>query len=134
MPSPRYPHLNLPESPEILGFTSHGGGPGDKRFPVRDRQTHGAFLKKRLEQAWIVAENQRVVSHSNRHGMYLEFESDPDFELTLKSLEDLSSKQIRLLNVRKEMRPVQNPETGEKHEQVITYATVYVSHNNKSLT
>lgn len=60
-------------------------------------------------------------SHANREGGYLEFKSDPGAVLVTKSLEDLRSKRIRLLNVRTVV------EGGEE----TTFATVYVANDKK---
>ena len=90
------------------------------RLRERDRRAHSAHLRQRLEQAWHDAENQQAVLHVERTGAYLEFESEPGFDLAISSLERLQSG-IRLLNVRREG-------TGETER---TLATVYVPHNRR---
>lgn len=59
---------------------------------------------------------KQAVAHADRHGAYLEFSSEPNFDLVLKSLETQSG--IRLLNVHKD---------GAEGSQ-ITRATVFVPH------
>jgi hypothetical protein len=71
----------------------------------------------KFNDAWQEAENEQAVYHADRSGVYLEFISDVGFDLVTKSLEDLRSKKVRLLNVRTE---------GEE-DQKVTYATVYVA-------
>jgi hypothetical protein len=82
-------------------------------------------LRKQFNSAWqLVEEQQQAVSHSTRSGIYLEFKSDPDSELNLKSLENLPKK-IRLLNVREEI------EIDDETEQTTLFATVFVPHKQK---
>jgi len=76
---------------------------------------------QRLNAAWREAETEQAVHHADRNGVYIEFKSDPGADLVTKSLEDLRSKQVRLLNVRTE---------GER-DNPVTYATVYVAHEKK---
>ncbi len=57
--------------------------------------------------------------------------SDPGAELITKSLEEMRSKQVRLLNVRSVTEKVQDSETGETTDQITTYATVYVANSKK---
>lgn len=76
---------------------------------------------QRFNAAWQEAETEQAVHHTDRDGVYIEFKSDPGADLVTKSLEDLRSKQVRLLNVRTE---------GER-DNLVTYATVYVAHEKK---
>jgi hypothetical protein len=72
-------------------------------------------VKRALEAAWQQANDRRAVAHSSRQGVYLEFSSEPGFDLTLKSLESRQAG-IKLLNVRTE---------GQEGEEV-TRATVFI--------
>ncbi|MCT0218475.1 S8 family peptidase [Synechococcus sp. CS-1329] len=72
-------------------------------------------MRRALETAWQQAEERRAVAHSSRQGVYLEFSSEPGFNLTLKSLESRQAG-IKLLNVRTE---------GQDGEE-ITRATVFI--------
>lgn len=92
-----------------------------KNIPSRDPQAHAQYLKRKLEEAWQTAEQQVAVSHSERTGSYLEFKSDPGAAFVIKSLEDLRSKKVRLMNIREAV------EDGE----TVTYATVYIAHEKK---
>jgi hypothetical protein len=65
------------------------------------RESHAEYLSRRLREAWAAAENRQAVTHVDRHGIYLEFSSEPGFDLVLKSLEARRSG-ILLLNVRTE--------------------------------
>lgn len=112
----RLPHLVVAGTAqaEPYGVPQQGGGE-PRQPPPRNRSDHGTRLRAQLEQAWGEAqqseERQAAVSVGTQHGVYLEFESDPGFELAFKSLEFTPSG-ILLLSVREEQR--------------ITYATVYV--------
>ena len=121
MPNGNYPHLYLPGPTDTQGFTNPRRGGSSTRLMVRDRRAHSAHLRQRLEQAWHEGENQQAVLHVERSGAYLEFESEPGFDLAISSLERLQSG-IRLLNVRREG-------TGETER---TLATVYVPHNRRA--
>lgn len=120
MPGERFRHIFLPGPSSAMGFTNPRGGGSAPRIPQRQRQGHSSYLRQRLEEAWTEAEHRRAVSHAERHGVYLDFFSDPDFNLKLQSLEARRSG-IRLLNVRKV--------PGADGEQTI--ATVFVPYNQR---
>lgn len=121
MTNGRLRHIFLSGSPVVEGFTSPFSGRAEKRIPKRNRQDHSSFLISRFNDAWREAENEQAVYHGGRNGVYIEFKSDPGAELVTKSLEDIRSKKVRLLNVR----------TEKEGDQTITYATVYVAHEKK---
>ena len=128
MSPPKKPHIVLTDAPQTLLYTTTttgraGGGP-----PPRDRNHHGRALQQKFAQAWLQADQERAVNHADRNGVYLEFISDPGAELVTKSLEDMRSKQVRLLNIREVKLPSAD---GESDEQVQTYATVYVANDQK---
>ena len=127
----RFPHILLREQPENSVFTTIPRQGGEKRIPERERKPHSLFLKNRLAQAWKSAVDVRAVAHIERHGVYLEFRSDPGADLVTKSLEDMRSKKIRLLNIRTEKETVTNAVTKQNEENVITYATVFVANEKK---
>ena len=128
MPIGKLPHIVLTVPPEVNAYTTPNGG-GNSVAPLREREPHGQFLQKQLRVAWESAEEEQAVSFCTRNGIYLEFASDPDFELNLKSLENITNR-IRLLNVRKKSKPVAAFSDEDKNQKVI-YATVYVPHNKK---
>ncbi len=131
MAETRLPHILLRDKPENSIFTSTLSNPKKPNIPLRQRDLHSKFLKSRLEQAWYSAENERAVAHIERNGVYIEFKSDPGADLVIKSLEDLKSKKVRLLNVRTEKEIVPDITTDESKEVVTTYATVYVANEKK---
>lgn len=133
MPETRLQHIFLSKRPENIDFTSTRSFGGKKRIPPRARDTHSALLKQRFEQAWQTAESEWAVAQIERHGVYLEFKSDPGADLVTKSLEDMRSKKVRLLNVRTATETIQNETTKEPEEVVTTYATVYVANEKKDL-
>ncbi len=130
MPSERLPHIVLTDFFESSSYTSTSSVVLDKTPAYRNRMTHGQYLQRKFDQAWSESEQERVVAHSARDGVYLEFISDPDAELVTKSLEEMRSKQVRLLNIREVKSFIENC-NGEKEELVTTYATVYVGDAQK---
>ena len=116
MGNERFPHLFLP-GPSLSrnDYSNPRGGGGGSRLPSRDRPTHAEFVKRALESAWQQADDRRAVAHSSREGVYLEFSSEPGFNLTLKSLESRQAG-IKLLNVR----------TEEQGGAEVTRATVFI--------
>lgn len=68
--------------------------PGPKhKHPVRDRQQHGQTLLTKLErireEAVEVGREQSAFGIDTGNGIYLQFESDPEFDLKLESLESV---------------------------------------------
>lgn len=96
-----YEHIFLRGPTETRRFTSPQQGGSSPRIPPRDRARHARLVEERLRAAWQAAEQQRAVAHADRNGVYLEFYSEPGFDLALTSLEARRSG-IRLLNVKKE--------------------------------
>jgi hypothetical protein len=122
----KLPHIVLPDKPESRPYTSTSSGIIPKVLIPRSRVQHGAYLQNQFKKAWDDSRGGQLALAGARNGVYLEFVSDPDAELVTKSLDDMRSKEIRLLNVRKEEIP-----SG----QVVTLATVYVSnHKRKHFT
>jgi hypothetical protein len=130
----RYRHIAL-DSPAREDFKSVGSGGQNPRIPIRNPKTHSDFLSHNFRNAWAAAENDQAVAHVTRKGVYLEFKSDPGFDLVTKSLENMrprsKEKQIRLLNIRTETDQVINQDTGELESVETTYATVYIPHEKK---
>lgn len=132
MAEKRLPHITLTKPPETTIYTTTAPGRGSELAnPVRDREYHGKFILGQLKRAWDHAEQERVVSHATRNGVYLEFNSDADFELATQSLEDLGKK-VRLLNIRKLSEIVADKESGVSTEKITTFATVYVPNKEKA--
>ena len=117
-----FPHLYLPGPTETHPFTAPRGGGGRFTNPVRDRTNHAIALQRKLEAAWLAADDARSVSQAVRGGVYVEFASEPGFQLVFESLENIRSG-IRLLNVRR----------GVVAGQEETLATVFVPDENRSL-
>jgi hypothetical protein len=116
MPAERFSHLFLPgPSEKREDFSSPRRGGESPRLRAQDRPTHAAHVRNRLEAAWQEAGQRYAVAHADRDGVYLEFSSEPGFDLVLRSLEAQRSG-IRLLNVKKV-----GPEGSET-----TRATVFV--------
>lgn len=125
------PHLFL-KPPKPSRFTSIQQVVTKTPIPHRNRSQHSAYLKNRLRKAWEASRDESVVHHTSRNGVYLEFKGWPNIELATKSLEEMRSKKIRLLNVRTEVT-----ETGDALEnndlriEKTDYATVYVANEKK---
>ncbi|MBU3947242.1 MAG: S8 family peptidase [Proteobacteria bacterium] len=130
----RFRHIVLAHPSSEEKFKSIGSGGREPRIPERDRPFHSNFLSNKLQNAWALAESEQAVAHVDRKGVYIEFKSDPGFDLVTKSLEDrrTKDKQIRLLNVRVATEQVQNEETGALKSVETTYATVYIPHEKKN--
>lgn len=115
-----YSHMFINHT-EATGFTSRPSPNSGLRINPKPTHAHSAFLQRKFTQAWQEAESEQSVCHSQRQGVYIEFKSDPGADLVTKSLEDLGSKKVRLLNVR----------TVQEGDNEVTYATVYVAHEKK---
>lgn len=118
----KLPHIVLPTPPETRPYTSTSSAVIKKIIIPRNRAQHGQLLLGQLKKAWDESHSSQLALVGARDGVYLEFVSDPDAELVTKSLDDMKSKEIRLLNVRKEKNA-----SG----QLITLATVYVSNQKR---
>lgn len=87
----RLRHLLITGTARTERYTSPR--PGRQKFSLPERNTpaHGAGLLRQIEDARAQAqareETRTAVGILDRKGMYLEFESDPGFELALNSLE-----------------------------------------------
>lgn len=126
----KLPHIVLPSAPETLPFTTINSPVTRSNIPARDRQSHGQYLQRQFNQAWQ-SSAASAVHHESREGVYLEFKSDPGAVLVSKSLEDMRTKKIRLLNIRQQPDTIADPETGERSDVVTTYATVYVANSQR---
>jgi len=124
----KLPHIKLTGPSEKINYTSTGGGTKTS-FPQQNRQAHGEYIRTQLNAAWEESENEFAVFHSEKNGIYLEFQSSPGFELAVKSLEDLR-KGVRLCNVRTVKQPTQDDNLEPKQ---ITFATVYIPNNKKKI-
>jgi hypothetical protein len=116
MEKARFPHLFLP-GPSVSrdDYSSPRRGGSNQRLLVQDRPSHAEHVISKLEHAWEEAIERQAVAMVDRDGAYLEFSSEPGFDLILKSLEARGSG-IRLLNVK----------TFVRDEQEITCATVFI--------
>ena len=133
----QYRHIFLTQPPVEEEFKSVSSGGRKPHIPDwKDRQGHSDFLSRKLQREWATAETEQAVAHVTRQGVYLEFKSDPGFDLVTKSLEDRRSpspeKQVRLLNVRVEVNEVNNEITGAVEPVETVFATVYIPHEKKN--
>ena len=117
-----FAHLYLPGPTEIHPFTTPQGGSAKFQNPLRNRVDHAAALQRKLEAAWAAADDARGVSHAVRGGIYVEFASEPGFQLVFQSLEAIHSG-VRLLNVRR----------GTVNGEEETLATVFIPDEKRSL-
>lgn len=102
MAAKRFSHLFLPgPSDSRNDYSSPRQGGEGPRLRPQDRPSHAEHVKAALNIAWAQAEARKAVAHSARSGVYLEFASEPGFDLVLKSLESRKAG-IKLLNVRVE--------------------------------
>lgn len=113
-----YPHVFVEDSATTEEYIYPGGGSSDKPLPARDRKAHANRLLASLDRARSEAARRREELEPlvlpAKKGMHCEFESEPGFELELKSLED-RRQGIQLVAV----RPA--PDRGD-----VQLATVFV--------
>ncbi|MRR56981.1 MAG: S8 family peptidase [Deltaproteobacteria bacterium] len=92
-PPPKLPHLVLTGTSQTELYTSISTGGPKHKHPERNRQQHGQALLAKLErireEAVEVGREQTAFGIDTGSGIYLQFESDPDFELKLESLESV---------------------------------------------
>lgn len=86
-------HILIRQTPRVDSYTPHGGGGKDALpSPAGGRSSHGAALKTAILQAETHANARRAASgitvHGATPGVYIQFESQPDVELNIPSLED----------------------------------------------
>lgn len=101
----RYRHILLPQTSASEKFVSPRSGPrGPYKTPQRDRRRHSAFLLEQIkntdQKARLYAGERTALGIDAEDGIYLQFKSDPDFELKFESLEFRPSG-IELLAVKK---------------------------------
>lgn len=100
----QHPHLFIPTTAEAMRFTSPSSGPRERmNLPVRTRADHAENLLSKLEtlspQATARAEAQRALGLDDGLGIYLTFDSEPNFPLKFESL-DLTRSGIELCLVK----------------------------------
>lgn len=121
------PHLPISDFETTL-YTKPNTPIEIEPLPPKNRQSHSRHLQQQLANAWANADNDEVVYHTNRNGIYLEFKGEQGHELITKSLESKQgqlSNWSRLLNVRTEIL-----ETSEGSQETII-ATVYIPKSKK---
>lgn len=118
----RYKHLFIEQSVSVSDYSKPRRNVTDAPIPPRDRISHSARLRRRLDAVWRTAEQvyeqRKAVSLPVKDGIYLEFESAPNHDLVIKSLENIKAG-VRLLNVR-------DIPANDDRENAKTFATVYV--------
>src|ERR1700730_4866327 len=92
----QHPHLIIPTTSEPSRFTSPSSGPRERmNLPERGRAEHAQNLISKLEalapQTVARAEAQRALGLDDGLGIYLAFESEPNFELKFESLDLVKS-------------------------------------------
>jgi Subtilase family. len=93
-------NIFLSNTIEPLPYVSKSGRGPEKRIPDRDVNTHANFLKRKFEEAYAQSLTQKQVAAIRyKEGTYLEFSGKQQYDLSIKSLENLSAG-IRLLNVK----------------------------------
>ena len=121
MPGKKYKHIFLENGSSTTRFSPPPRTIIKNPIPSKDIPSHSAYLTRKFNEAWQLAENERAVIQRDRNGVYIEFKSDPGAEMVTKSLEDLRSK-VRLLNIR----------TEDEENQKVTYATVYIPRDKQN--
>jgi len=97
-------HLFVTGTSTTQPYTSPASGGKPFRVPPRQRETHGQRLLRQFDvirqQAAATLEEQRAYGIDAKNGIYLQFESDPGFDLKTESLEVWKSR-IELLSEHK---------------------------------
>lgn len=100
----QHPHIFVPAGPDPIAFTSPSSGPREQfERPARSRAQHAADLSARLDV--VTQENQNRVAEQTAlgiedgRGIYVSFESEPNFDLKFESL-DLAKSGIELCTVK----------------------------------
>jgi hypothetical protein len=88
----QHPHLIIPTTAEPSRFTSPSSGPRERmNLPTRSRAEHAQNLISKLEalspQAAARAGEQRALGLDDGLGIYLAFESEPNFDVKFESLD-----------------------------------------------
>ncbi len=87
----RLSHLFITDTSTTEPYTSPNSGRDTFRYPQRQRENHGQKLLQQFEtirgQAQTAIEEQRAYGIDAQNGIYLQFESDPEFDLKTESLE-----------------------------------------------
>lgn len=117
--------LFLTDTKASLDYVSKSSMPS-KNFPTRENPSqHAAFISRRIQECQRESGSrptnltqEQVAAIHYKDGMYLEFSGSQNYDLAVKSLENISSG-IRLLNV--------------KNENDTIKATVYVPNGKESL-
>jgi len=122
----RYENIFLRNTVRRIEYTNPQNQGPRFNIPPRNAREHGANIQRQLDEAWTSYQEElnrrRAVAIPAREGMYLEFESAPDYELKIKSLEDLRAG-VRLLNVR----------TVDLGNNVLQQrATIFVPHDKRA--
>jgi hypothetical protein len=99
-----HPHLIVPQGPDPTRFTSPSSGPRERlNIPQRQRADHAQNLIAQLatlsETAQERAEDQKMQGIEDGNGIYLTFESEPNYELKFESL-DVARSGIELCTVK----------------------------------
>jgi len=128
----RRPHIHVPvERRTAEPYTAHVGGGGGKTPGAPDigRLAHAAALESAFESAIGAAEQRRTAAGFSvtgaKPGVYLEFESQPGWELALASMEKRQAKDphrhIELVAVSE-----REVESGSEPAKPSQYAAVFV--------
>lgn len=99
-----HPHIFVPRAATSERFTSPKSGRSTLNVPQRGRAEHADHLLRQLRETEPVAaerfQQQRAAGIDEGNGIYLVFQSTPDFDLKFESL-DFARSGIELLVVRK---------------------------------
>lgn len=111
-------HILLQDTPEPEKYEYPGGGGSVQPLPSRARVPHAQHLLESLDRARIDARAVKKAVEAwavpAKKGTHLELESEPGFDLELKSLDSRSPKGTQLVTVR------------ESRDGNATLATVFV--------
>jgi hypothetical protein len=82
-------HVRIDNRYQAQNYVSPNRGGGTFTLPARDRVEHGSKLLDELQTAQALAETARAQAARPPAGLLVAFRSDPNLELSLKSLESV---------------------------------------------
>jgi hypothetical protein len=122
------PIIFISDAPRSYSFTSRQSFGGQSRVPsIPNKSNHSESLLAQLRVAFDEAAREREIQSAmalpTRNGKYIEFHSQPGFDLILKSLDSTRFNDIKLLNVR---------EIPHQDDKIETIATVYIPNGKEA--
>ena len=108
-------NITVKNSKDAIPYTPSGGPRGKENIPQRDRVSHGNLIKQSYE-GLVTKQLKKMNENTILDGTYLEFNSEPNYDIITKSLEDVKN-DIKLMNIK--------TKKDEENNDIIS-ATVFI--------